>query len=169
MRSSNLGFTRVETALLLVFIVAVAAMVVPITRRELTFARGAAARAQCESVARTISLVLEHARIPPTEGGYGPFVGDGQAPASLPAGATSIFTWTGSKPPEAIQGLITGKWKGPYMHTCEPDPWGRAIVLTCIGDPRRFIWCVSAGENGILETTARDRWPKGDDIAVRVY
>ncbi|MFN0204743.1 MAG: hypothetical protein ACKVS6_00330 [Planctomycetota bacterium] len=166
----QLGFTRVETALVLVLMCSLVAIVIPIAKRELVFAQGATARSQTEEVARAITMLLKDTRMPPAQGGYGSFVGTGTAPQDLESANLFQLDALASKTtPPRLRGSILGTWKGPYLKDVLPDPWGNAIVVTAVGDPELYIWCVSAGPNGILETTANDRFSKGDDIATRVY
>lgn len=164
------GFTRVETAMVLVLICSLTALVIPIAKRELVFAHGATAYSQTEEVARAITMVLKDTRMPPIEGGYGTFLGDGTPPANLKATKPlSTGAFASKEAPPSFSGSILGIWKGPYLGAVRPDPWGNAIVVTSMGDPELYIWCVSAGPNGILETTEHDRLAKGDDVATRVY
>lgn len=60
-------------------------------------------------------------------------------------------------------------WKGPYLPREEPDPWGRAYVVSVSGfaggtKPGNHVWCLSAGPNGIVETPASSDQLLGDDV-----
>ncbi len=76
-------------------------------------------------------------------------------------------------------------WSGPYLpESPGPDPWGRRYVVN-IGlipsadsptedrGPARFaVWVMSAGPNGVIETSYRQPIGNaalaGDDIGVRL-
>lgn len=60
-------------------------------------------------------------------------------------------------------------WHGPYMSISRPDPWGHRYVLLLDGlqDPqRRAGWILSAGPNGVFDTSKLDREPLGDDLGL---
>jgi len=72
----------------------------------------------------------------------------------------------------------TGKtaWKGPYLQSIPPDPWGNRYLVN-IGkiDPsiNKGVWVISAGPNGTIETgsdanAASSFTPGGDDIIARL-
>lgn len=78
-----------------------------------------------------------------------------------------------------------GGWNGPYLSaSLKGDPWGnRYLINTCwldggstaadaSGTPRRAVYVVSAGANGVIETPYEqpitDARAYGDDIVVRV-
>ncbi|MBI3820347.1 MAG: hypothetical protein HY286_16780 [Planctomycetes bacterium] len=170
MRNCNKGMTRVEVVLAVLCVVCLAAVVLPVSARERDFAKGAVAHSQVDQTLRAVRTMLTDARMTPIVGGYGTFFGDGALPAHAPAGPTlSLHTFETKRPPEHLQKSMLGAWRGPYLMACEPDPWGHAIFLTSFGDPERYTWCVSAGPNGILETTDQDRWIQGDDVGLRIY
>jgi len=79
----------------------------------------------------------------------------------------------------SANGYVTSSkiaWKGPYLPSIPPDPWGNKYVVN-IGksDPgaTKAVWVISAGPNGNLETAAdasatSSISPSGDDIIARV-
>ncbi|HKD99664.1 MAG TPA: hypothetical protein VKE69_01535 [Planctomycetota bacterium] len=150
-------------------VLGLAAIVVPATGRELRFARKAIALAQAETIARAVRAFLDDARLKPAHGGYGALLGSGTAPSPAAAvdGAT-LALLNAQEPPPAIASSIRGAWRGGYEVPVDPDPYGRAFVVTSFGDPGSIVWCVSAGKNGCVETTAADVQPQGDDVGVRV-
>jgi type II secretory pathway pseudopilin PulG len=79
----------------------------------------------------------------------------------------------------------SGGWNGPYISAhLKSDPWGNeyminsrwfdggSTVADSQGRPRRAVFVVSAGANGVIETpyeqTMIDAKSYGDDVAVRV-
>lgn len=145
-------------------------MVIPVSARERDFARGAVAHSQADQLLRSMRRLLEDARIRPVEGGYGVFVGDGRHPANVDLSKALPMSELNKKTaPDCLRNAMQGKWKGNYALPAKCDPWGNAFVITSLGDPSLYLWCVSAGANGILETTATDRWIRGDDMGMRIY
>lgn len=76
-------------------------------------------------------------------------------------------------------------WNGPYISAqIKGDPWGRQYLINTEwldggstaadsnGDPRRAVFVVSPGANGVIETPYEqpitDAQPMGDDIVVRI-
>jgi prepilin-type N-terminal cleavage/methylation domain-containing protein len=76
--------------------------------------------------------------------------------------------------------VTTGKlaWRGPYLPSVPPDPWGNAFLVNIgKGDPsaspKKAVFVISAGPDGILNTSsdaARNAvvTPSGDDIIARI-
>lgn len=79
---------------------------------------------------------------------------------------------------------VTG-WNGPYISSLiKSDPWGHRYFINCQwldgsasaadqnGQPRRAVFIVSAGANGIIETPfdqpLSDAHLYGDDLGVRI-
>lgn len=170
MLNRNDGFTRVELTLTLACMVVLTAVVLPAAAKEREFAFGAAAHAQVDQMLRGVRLMMEDARMRPKDGGYGTFAGEGALPVCPSLGATQpLELLTKKVPPPALSGGMQGSWRGPYSIPLKADPWGRAFILTSFGDHGLYIWCVSAGSNGILDTTSHDRWLQGDDVGMRIY
>jgi len=60
-------------------------------------------------------------------------------------------------------------WRGPYMSISRPDPWGNryVIVLEGLSSPRSpYGWILSAGPDGVLQTSKRDPELQGDDLGL---
>ena len=60
-------------------------------------------------------------------------------------------------------------WNGPYLPREEQDPWGHAYVVSVSGfaggaRPSNHVWCLSAGPNGVVETSAESNQTLGDDV-----
>jgi type II secretory pathway pseudopilin PulG len=63
------------------------------------------------------------------------------------------------------------RWKGPYLQANNPDPWGNAYALdasTLVGGNTSPTWIVSAGPDGIFQTSPADTSLSGDDIGSRI-
>jgi type II secretory pathway pseudopilin PulG len=87
---------------------------------------------------------------------------------NTPAGAgTKAYVTTGGN-----------AWRGPYLLQMPADPWGNAFLVNVAkGDPalspKKAVFVISAGPNGILETTSDALasslvTPAGDDIIERI-
>ena len=60
-------------------------------------------------------------------------------------------------------------WRGPYLDRVPIDPWGRAWVVSF--DPSRTrepVVIVSAGPDGVLNTTPTEAAITGDDVGIVV-
>ena len=92
---------------------------------------------------------------------YGP----GHIPAEQPFGAS-----TDARPIEdALLNASMGRtrWHGPYVPgELHPDPWGNAYLVNADGwiTPGEQAMVVSAGPDGVVQTTPWARRPGGDDL-----
>jgi hypothetical protein len=60
-------------------------------------------------------------------------------------------------------------WRGPYMSLSRPDPWGHRYVVLLEGLQRPgtpYPWVISAGPDGVFQTTSDDRRLRGDDLGL---
>jgi hypothetical protein len=76
--------------------------------------------------------------------------------------------------------VATGRnaWRGPYLLNLPADPWGNTFLVNVAkGDPalspKKSVFVISAGPNGILETSSDALatsvvTPAGDDVIVRI-
>jgi prepilin-type N-terminal cleavage/methylation domain-containing protein len=71
---------------------------------------------------------------------------------------------------EASQDYHVNKWRGPYLTKFGPDPFGKAYVVYMKGIDKKQSpttergWILSAGPDGVLQTTKNDSTVAGDDI-----
>ena len=76
------------------------------------------------------------------------------------AGSTGDYRTTGRR-----------KFKGPYVQVLNEDPWGNAYQInatTLVGGNTSPTWVISAGPNGIFDTTPADTAITSDDMGVRL-
>jgi len=64
-------------------------------------------------------------------------------------------------------------WNGPYLRDEHADPWGHAYLVSVCGfpggtKPRNNVWLLSAGPNGIVETSPSAQELRGDDIGLLI-
>jgi len=89
-----------------------------------------------------------------------------------------ITNTPGGSSTKAYKTTGRNKWEGPYLPSVAQDPWGRAYLVN-IGQmdpadsPAQAAWVISAGANGLLETTfaqnaATSVTASGDDLIARV-
>lgn len=161
-----------ELVLTLVVVVGLIGIVIPAALVEREFGWRAVSLAQLEPLARSVKGFLQTSRPAQRAGGYGTWIGP--RGAIVPEGISnpqSLDEWLSPRCPAPFERALQGPWRGfsrPYPAR-EPDPWGRAYVVLPFGDPALVCWCLSAGPNGVVETTSADTAPQGDDIAVRIY
>lgn len=64
-------------------------------------------------------------------------------------------------------------WNGPYIKELQTDPWGRNYIVYTRGmhqsvsgtsKAQTYAWILSAGPDGVLQTTKLDSKVQGDDI-----
>lgn len=65
------------------------------------------------------------------------------------------------------------KWSGPYAAQLPNDPWGHPYMINAreLGQTTNPTWVLSAGPNGVIETTVGNggqTTPQGDDIGFRI-
>lgn len=59
-------------------------------------------------------------------------------------------------------------WKGPYLSATNEDPWGNAYVINAPDfENNNKVYVLSAGPNGIIETTTTGGL-SGDDIGISI-
>jgi hypothetical protein len=59
------------------------------------------------------------------------------------------------------------EWRGPYLERVPIDPWGRAYVVNCDASRRdQPVFIVSAGPDGVVNTTPKDGAISGDDAGI---
>lgn len=63
---------------------------------------------------------------------------------------------------------IEGSWQGPYLYDIPSDPWRRCYLFVGLRAESDHQWILSAGPNGILETSSSDLELKGDDLGIRL-
>ncbi len=63
------------------------------------------------------------------------------------------------------------RWKGPYLQALDEDPWGNAYQVnatTLVGGNTTSTWVISAGVDGIIQTSSAAVVLAGDDVGVRI-
>ncbi len=167
----NLGFSMVEMVILLAIIVGLAGVVVPIVSQEVQDARKANAIADINRIATGLNQYIKDTLFYPT----------GKKGAS-----TLHYLYTdGSKPANNAYASGEGKhinavlvsntyggarWKGPYLQGVDADPWGNAYIINVQGFfyPGERAMILSAGPDGVINTSLRASQPEGDDLMLLI-
>jgi hypothetical protein len=153
--------TRVELLLVAAAILAMAAIVIPVSRSELQDAYESIAADELQRWGEAVhAYLLDH------EGRPLPRLLAG--PGALPAGLESEGEAASLTALLAQPRLIDAQ-RRPYLQHFGTDPWGRAyVVIASPGIPRQACWILSAGRDGKLDTNARDLVPHGDDLGLHL-
>lgn len=67
-------------------------------------------------------------------------------------------------------GCWPATWKGPYIASVNMDPWGNAYILNAdqFSVANTPVWILSAGPNGLIDTSATDLVTAPDDVGLRL-
>ena len=162
------GFSLLELVVLLAIFIAVAGTVVPLLSAEMEDSRTSRAIHDASRIATAVNrFAIDTGALPRAAdrgASAGALVTSGPAPERLPLGArVSLADRLG---PEAGASAPAG-WKGPYLGEVGADPWGRAyaVVVPPPGSRER-AWVISAGRDGILQTSERSDELAGDDVGL---
>lgn len=176
------GFTLVEVMVVAAIIAVLAGILVPMIFKEVDEAKIARANADCKSIATALQVfrkdtgkwpttdpsnnntvaasVLNTKGVVPTDGGNAqPW------DMSTPVGMDMLLRSTPNT------GLVPDypNWKGPYMTTFDADPWGNAYVINANGFANGGkVWVMSAGKDGVINTSLDMDSLGNDDIGIRV-
>jgi type II secretory pathway pseudopilin PulG len=169
---SRSGFTVLELVVLVAVLVASAALVYPVVSSERLRADRASAEEQCRLIALAIQEYLqdrtnEAVKVPvdPLTGrALHWLIGPGEPPHTNP--------FRDGAPNGLLADILLKRdpkiraWSGPHIERLEPDPWGRAYLVNTHGltSTTEQTWILSAGPNGVVETTPDSRETGGDDI-----
>ncbi len=75
---------------------------------------------------------------------------------------------------DSSQYPLTGEfaWRGPYLTASPSDPWGNQFIVNARwlqpGQSPNAVWVLSAGPDGVIETTFAQPTLAGDDIGFRL-
>lgn len=168
------GFTLIEVIVVAGIIAVLAGILVPLIFKEIDESKITRASADVKSISSALFVFRKDTGQWPVSASCEPTITLLHGSGTLPAFAAA--TWDQSSFNSLNFYLNTDDngcwpttWKGPYMATVSPDPWGYAYVI----DAKEFMtngatWLLSAGPNGNVETGIADAAPVGDDIGVRI-
>ena len=166
------GFTIFELVVLVFVVMASTALVYPVVTSEIRRTDRANAEEQCQKIAEALEEYLndraddkERFPVEPLSGKplywlRGPGIVPGNNPFRNGPAHGRLFQVLRERDPS------TPSWNGPYLDLIEPDPWGNAYLVNTRGlfDDRERVWVLSAGPDGIVDTSPSSRETRGDDI-----
>lgn len=163
------GFTWPEVIVFTALIVAAAGIVYPLVSAEIRETKISRALDDTARIASAVMRAQRDAGAMPGSDGPGmpaaALVTRGRQPAGLPLGhVRRLSSFLGALPPAQIS---KGPWKGPYLGEVGCDPWKRAyVVLVPPAAAMAHAWALSAGPDGLLQTTESSSSLEGDDIGI---
>jgi hypothetical protein len=153
--------TGLELLLITAAMLAMAAIVLPVSRCELQDAYESIAAEELQRWGEAVhSYLIDHPGVELPRLLAGP----GERPAGLEEeGDAAPLAALLDRP------RLGDPRSRPYLTHRAPDPWGRAyVVIAAPGVPRQACWILSAGRDGVVETQARDLFPSGDDLGLHL-
>lgn len=163
-RQRQLGFTLTEMGILLLVIVATLGIAVPVLVIEQRRVQIELAKEQIRQLPDPILLWVKQAD-PVIVEPYVALAGPGKLPGSRqlrPENTGDLLSAMTVGNPVSVLSR-TGIWDGPYVSALPVDPWGSAYVVLGLGARDKRFWILTAGPNGVLETTLDDISLAGDD------
>ena len=172
MKKKESGFTLIEMIVTVAIIASLAAILVPIVSSELADTAESRAIGDAQRIGTAVTQYIKDTRIFPTgPGGDNTvefLISLGNAPGANPmaddAGAQDqLLNFL-------TDGLANGGalWNGPYLQEASADPWGNQFVVNVNGyyDATEYVWVISAGPDGDIDTDPTDTTLQGDDIGI---
>ncbi len=172
------GFSVLELILTVTLLLGVAAVCVPGPAPELQSDEDRMATEACRSIARGLEdYQSDTGFLPEGRSGKKTFAwlrGPGPEPQfnDHPGGIASDLSWF------LLKNKMGGgeKWGGPYVENLDADPWGHSYIVLFREEEKDnnesevslTRWVLSAGADGILQTTVYDSILSGDDRGVEL-
>ncbi len=166
------GFTLIEVIVVAGIIAILAGILVPLIFKEIDESKITRASADIRSISSAMIVFKKDAGQWPTKDSECSDTtlvnGRGNLPGNL---AAMGFDMSLPGPFDALtaDAGCVNNWKGPYMAAVAPDPWGNAYVV----NSKDFsgtgpVWILSAGPNGVIDTTTTSQVTGNDDIGARL-
>lgn len=175
MQKREQGFTLIEMIVTVAIIASLAAILVPIVSSELGDTAQSRALGDCQRIGTAITQYIKDTRVFPTGPG-----GDNSVNYLLGVGTeqtTNGMADDGDDAAGDLEDYLTdgatnggALWAGPYMQQVPVDPWGNPYVVNVHGyfENSEYVWVVSSGPDGDINTSAEDTVLQGDDIGVLI-
>lgn len=173
------GFTLIEVIVVAGIIAILAGILIPIIFKEIDEAKITRAQADVKSISTAIAVMQKDTGQKPNkeEAGGGCLESITMLRSSGVQPNLGVSGFSDSNPKAFSDylnlnpGVCYSNWKGPYMADVTADPWGRMYITNVIdfaADSINFVWLLSAGPNGIVETQVSSDVLMGDDIGIRL-
>lgn len=159
------GFTLIEMVIVVAIVALLAGILVPVAFNQVDDAEQARAMADVRQISSALLLYRSDT---------GKWPANARMLYSDGNGARNETRFEGSRTEHMRLSLrentpAVAAWKGPYMATFAPDPWGNRYVCEVYGfvaDGAPYAWVISAGPDGTFQTGRNDTTPQGDDIGL---
>lgn len=173
--TDNKGFTLIEVIVVAGIIAVLAGILVPLIFKEIDESKLTRAAADVKSISAAMFVLRKDTGQWPVSASCDPgielIIGKGTAPVF--SGASN---WLNNLSNFYDNFLNTDDgacwpttWKGPYMASVNPDPWGRAYVTNASEFMTNGnVWVLSAGPDGVVDTVRGADALSGDDIGIRI-
>jgi type II secretory pathway pseudopilin PulG len=163
------AFSAVELLIVLALIVGFAGIVVPIISHEALTAKQNEATEDLNRIASAVNLYIRDTLLYPTgvNGAttYHYLYTEGEIPLDNP-----LASGPGISLDDFLNSGDYGgdHWQGPYLSGVGADPWGNAYLVNIHGyfNSSERTLVLSAGENGVIDTTLVSTQPGGDDLLI---
>ena len=159
------GFTLIEMVIVVAIVALLAGILVPVAFNQVDDAEKARAMADVRQISSALLLFRQDTGIWPTRSRL--LYSDGNKARQETQFESSGLQHMRNALRENTP--ATNGWKGPYMTSFPPDPWGNRYVIEARGfvdgaDP--LAWVISAGPDGTFQTGCNDKSLQGDDIGI---
>ena len=160
-----LGFTLIEMVIVVAIVALLPGILVPVAFNQVDDAEKARAMADVRQISAALMLFRQDTGVWPVRNKL--IYSDGNK-----AKQENLFEASGTQ--HMRQALrenspATNGWKGPYMTSFAPDPWGNRYIVETQGfvDANTpLAWVISAGPDGTFQTGNADKSLQGDDIGL---
>ncbi|MEK6743446.1 MAG: type II secretion system protein GspG [Nitrospirota bacterium] len=169
------GFTLVEVIVVAGIIAILAGILVPLILKEIDEARISRAAADVRSISNALIILKKDTGQWPITATCGTantlLQGQGALPTIVGTG------WTTTTPDQYDNYLMVDdngcwpvKWKGPYLAGVNADPWGNAYITNADNflAASGAVWIISAGPDGVIDTSVTNSTIVGDDVGARI-
>lgn len=185
------GFTLVEVVVVAGIIAILAGVLVPLIFNQIDESKIAKAQGDMKSIQNSIMLFRRDTGVWPERTslnipGVTLLYSDSKSTNVPPIPVITSLGWNTTTPQKLsdhlkadTNGAYGPNWKGPYMNSTDPDPWGNAYIVNA----DQFsgtgpIWILSPGPDGVVQTSidltpgannvCADTNNGGDDICLRL-
>jgi len=191
-KRSTSGFTLIEVVVVVAVIAILAAILTPFIKKYIGDSKVARARNESQVIgAAVVNFYKDLARWPnlaavgggTVTGLYSGVLGTAAPPTGFNGvGGWAGLTWdplwnhlvvNGNNRYPLPTSTLENRWQGSYATQLPLDPWGRPYVInagtfTSAGTRPAPVWVLSAGPNGIIDTSVASMTTAVDDVGYRI-